>query len=534
MPFDKAQNVPFWSNLMTRFIASYKAFNQPDLVSDPAVLNTDFDTWESRRLRYTINWSYYENTAYSTVHKWSRAYKTQYGLYKYIRNIYNPSYRLGEFWKSHLWGGMLDREAGDEGALPIETDNDALRQALADLWRWSNWQTKKDITTLYGATLGDAVLRVVDDTEKERVYLENIHPGKLKDVTLDAFGNVKSYTIEEERGNPLNGTQAVVYTEIVTNQGGGTILYQTLLNSSPYDWTGNGPEWLTGYGFVPLVVIKHNDVGLDWGWSELQPGRSKINEVDDIASKLSDQIRKTVNSPWFFSGVPKPDSSPTTTETALIGDAALNRPQPGREELPILYATNPQAKAQALVAELDIAGTLEHIKEILAEIERDYPELKLIADLQSASGDISGRALRIAQGPAADKVLQRRVNYDDGLKRIQQMAIAIGGERGYFKGFNLASYEAGDLDHEIGERPVFAPDRLDELEIMEKEFTLGDLPKLTRWRKLGFSEDDKENGIPKLMEDAEKGLKMAEENMPQQPQQIPGQKPVQPVMEVAE
>lgn len=519
---------------MTRLTASYKAFNQPDLVSDPLALNADFDTWASRRLRYAINWAYYENTAYSKVHKWSTGKKTQEGLYKYIRSIYGPVYRLGEFYKSHLWGGRLDRGAGDEGALPIETDNGALRLAIADLWRWSNWQTKKDIVTLYGAVLGDVVIRVIDDTDKSRVYLENIHPGKLKDVTFDAFGNVKSYTIEEDRTNPLNATQTVVYTEVVTNQGGGAILYQTFLNSSPYDWTGNGPQWQIGYGFVPLVVIKHNDVGLDWGWSELQPGRSKINEVDDIASKLSDQIRKTVDPIWFISGVSNPTSSPTTAETALTGKAALNRPQPGREELSAIYASDPNAKATALIGEGDISAIIEHIKEILSEIERDYPELKLIADLQQVSGDISGRALRIAQGPAVDKVLQRRVNYDDGLKRIQQMAIAIGGERGYFKGFGLNSYEQGALDHEIGDRPVFALDRLDELEILDKEFTLGELPKITRWRKLGFGDDDKENGIPKLMEDAKAGLQMAQENMPPQQEsngdtgQVPNQPQRQP------
>lgn len=255
-----------------------------------------------------------------------------------------------------------------------------------------------------------------------------------------------------------------------------------------------------------MVVVKHNDVGLDWGWSEIQPGRSKIHEVDDIASKLSDQIRKTVDPIWFFSGVPKPNSSPTATETQLTGTEALNRPQPGREELTSLYASNPDAKAMALISETDLSGILEHIKAMLSEIERDYPELKLIADLQQASGDISGRALRIAQGPAADKVLQRRVNYDDALKRIQQMAVAIGGERGYFQGFNLQSYEAGNLDHQIGDRPVFMPDRLDELEILQKEVDIGELPKLTRWRLLGYDEKDKQNGIPKLLDEAQQGM----------------------------
>jgi hypothetical protein len=56
--------------------------------------------------------------------------------------------------------------------------------------------------------------------------------------------------------------------------------------------------------------------------------------------------------------------------------------------------------------------------------------------------------------------------------RIQQQAIAIGGYRGYrgYEGFGLDSYEAGDLDHMISNRPVFKPDPLDKTEILQAEW----------------------------------------------------------------
>ncbi|GAG44503.1 unnamed protein product, partial [marine sediment metagenome] len=49
-----------------------------------------------------------DQSAYRDIHTWATAYRKQYALYKYIRPIYNPSYRLGEFWKTHLFGGLLD------------------------------------------------------------------------------------------------------------------------------------------------------------------------------------------------------------------------------------------------------------------------------------------------------------------------------------------------------------------------------------------------------------------------------------------
>jgi len=149
----------------------------------------------------------------------------------------------------------------------------------------------------------------------------------------------------------------------------------------------------------------------------------------------------------------------TTTETTA-------RPEPGREEEPALYSPDPQSKAYPLVAPIDIEGAMIHITEILKDFERDYPELKF--DAQRASGEMSGRALRIARQPTETKVLQRRAGYDDGLKRAVQMALSIGGLRGIFSGVSLDSFDRGALDFEFSDRGVFVTDKLDEYE--EEEF----------------------------------------------------------------
>ena len=437
-----------------------RAFREAWATSDPA----DPQEWgdpEARRMRYALYWAMVENTAYRDVHAWARSVRATYGLYKYTRGVHNPAYRLASFWSTHLYGGQLDPAAGDgseaPSAIPILTDNATLRPALATLWQASNWQMNKDILGLQGSSLGDVAVAVVDDPLRKRVYLKVVHPGLFTRVERDPFGNVKAYQIDEQRVDERN--RAVTYTERA-DRDGDNVVYTTLRDGAPYDWTGNGPSWEVPYGFIPVVLIQHANVGLEWGWSELHAGFGKIREADDIASKLSDQIRKTVDAPWLFAGVRQPTTTPEATRTA----PTATRPEPGREEIPAIYSQDAAAKAQALVAPLDIAAVADRVDRLCSELERDYPELQM--DIWTAGGDASGRALRVARQRVEVKVNQRRASYDDAVRRAQQMAVAIGGWRRYegYAGFSLDSYAAGKLDHQIGERPVFAVTTADRLE----------------------------------------------------------------------
>jgi len=446
----------FWSATM----AATRAFQESFTQSSPLQVDDEFSKLDARRIRYAIYWAMYENTAYRKLHNWAEMYKTTFGLYRFIRNIYNPSYRLGEFWQAPLAGDGSEAPS----ALPIETEFDNLRPAIAKLWTWSNWQTKKGIVTLRGSVLGDTVIKVVDDVRKKRVYLEPVHPGMLSDVTLDKWGNVKAYVLEEERYNDHG--QKVVYKE-TADRDGDNVVYRTFSNGSLYPWDGESAEWEVAYGFIPMVVIQHKDVGLPWGWSEMHSGITNFREVDDQASLLNDQIRKVVNPVWLFSGVDKPKAALQATATQPTTD----NPEAARENMNAMYGPV-GAGATPLVAPLDVVAVSGNIESIIKKIERDYPELS--EDLQNASGDVSGRALRINRQPVIAKIQDRRPGYDNALVRAQQMALAIGGWRQYdpvFSGVSLDSYGSGKLDHSIKQREVFPKDPLDDIEVEQAFWT---------------------------------------------------------------
>ncbi|MCK5548344.1 MAG: hypothetical protein KAI64_04975, partial [Thermoplasmata archaeon] len=241
----------------------------------------------------------------------------------------------------------------------------------------------------------------------------------------------------------------------------------TYLNGEPYAWDKDlGETWPVDYGFVPMVQVKHIDVGLDWGWSEFHAGRPKFQELDDIASKFHDHIRKSVDPAWFMSGVSKSRVENTVKRVEQTPDQ--HDTAPDRESLPFIYATNPQARAKALLSELDIGSVLKSIEGMIDEIERDYPELHLDEDVALQTN--SSRAVRVARQKTEAKVIQRRPEYDDALQRAHMMAISIGAMREYeaFKPFGEDSFDDGGLEHYVGKRQIFGKDPLDDIEIAEK------------------------------------------------------------------
>lgn len=440
---------------------------------DESLTNLDFNSYEGRKLRYSLYRALYDNSVYrANVHRWSPSFRQQYGLYKFVRAIEAPTVQLVTFWQSHLYGGSLDTEAGDgtgtPSAIPILTDNEMLRPAISLLWKWSNWATKKDTLALVGSRDGDVAVRIIDDVKRGKVYAKIVDPMNLMSIDLDPFGNVAGYTYAEMREHPTT-KKACVYQEEVTKDGE-NILYKTMLDDQVFAWPGNEDmngrprsDWSEPYGFVPMVFINHIDTDTEFGLSELHAGLPMFRELDDIGSALDDQIRKSVAAPWLMAGVQDPKLSGRTDPSVPRTTATTTNPEPGRQEVPIFYGPL-GATASPLIAPLDLGGTNARIEALQTSLRSRYPELD--ADIATAAGDASGRALRVARQKAEVKVNLRRSTYDDATVRMQQMGVAIGGFRKVkgFEGFNLDSYTAGKLDHRIGARPVFAVSTLDEIE----------------------------------------------------------------------
>lgn len=435
------------------------AFREAYVTAD-VIAAEDFEDFAGRKLRYEILWALYENTAYRNIHKWAPAYRTVYGLYKYIRNIYNPTHRLVEFWKMMVWGGLLSDEALEVGAIPIRTKDAKVRGAIATLWAASNFAETKELIPMWGACLGDVAIKIVDDVKNGEMRLEAVHPASLKDVVVDKRGIVQTYTIEETRYSEGH-EKDVLYTETASKVLE-TVRFETFADGKPFPWNGVSEAWVEPYPFIPLVPIQHNRVGLDYGWAEIHPGRSKAAEIDDLASKMNDYMRKLFDPIWLFN-FKKPKN--TVDLTGAGAAATSSRPEPGREEMPAIYASDSNAKAQALVTnEVDIASAGARVQDIIAELERDFPELQM--DIWTVGGYTTGPALRTARQRVERKVIQRRPNYDRALVFAQKLAISIGGFRGYagYETFNLESMKGTALNHSIpSDRPIFTSDASDDL-----------------------------------------------------------------------
>jgi hypothetical protein len=345
----------------------------------------------------------------------------------------------------------------------------------------------------------------IDDVAREKVYFKVLHPRTIQQLVRDPFGNVKGYVIQETRLDPRWSEDPwvdhyVTYTEVCTKTGE-AIHYQTYLDEEPWDWRDYpdetpdrrkvGPEWTENYGFVPLVFVPNRNVnGTGWGWSELHAATSKMRELDDLASKLDDQIRKLVDSAVVLQRsreFRRPDgflyrSRPTTTRSPA-----------GRASR--AYSNSPESKAMALVAPLDISATAAHIKSILTELERDHPELQAdmatFRETQAAvpCGSPGKRSKRWSL-PAACRMTTawcgciRCASHrgDEGVSRL----------RGFFGG-QLRQWRTRS---QIGERPVFAVDALDRLEEEQSRATLiktltdSGLPLAATLRRAGLAEDE--------------------------------------------
>jgi hypothetical protein len=480
----------FFGRLMSGFAGFYSGFRGGALVpGSPSIVpgGQGPDVWgvaAARNLRYEMGWSFDGNTAYDSIHGYSAAMKEREGLYRAIRCIYNPTNRLNTFYSIHLLGGPLDDEAGDgqqvATSIPIDGADDRLRRAIARLWRDSRWKGKRSIVGRYGSMLGDVGLMARDDSARKRVVIRVVRPERLPWVSRDEDGRVTGYVYAEPRRDPeaaaptISGdgsvqdlARQVTYLERCTVElATGRTRFETYKDGKLYRWPENAKDaWDVPWGFAPLVMIQHENLGLDFGQAEFWPQRSKIQELDDLASKAHDQIRKLVECPWIFAGVHgskdfqlvRPGAKPTRDE-----------PDPIRTEVPFIFLHDAQSKAQPMVADLHLGDTLEHMRDVQKELEKDLPEVANDAWKGTGGGEPNAKHLRMVRQQIEMKVSERRNGYDEGLVAVHRMAIAIGGAAGYeaYRGYTLDDYHAdtGPLDHAIGERPVFAVDPFNQYE----------------------------------------------------------------------
>lgn len=406
--------------------------------SDQDVLSPlRYDLPENRHRRYRVHDGYYHNRIYYNVAQMAALQINRPKLYKYIRGIYNPVRRFCTLYNGKIYGGRLDMEEGRAGAIPIDDADERLLQSIMALWEASHMQKYKALYTHYGALYGTTGWLVVDDPERRQVRLEPLNPYKITDLQLDERRDIISITLEYVRQDSLTG-EMYSYALIITRE-----TYSTYKDGKPFalyaDASGQKVEtWENEYGFVPVALGYHRIREGMFGGTDFEDYLDKFNELNDQQSLLNDQTRKTVNPIWAFAGG---------------GMVKTLQTDEGRDTMDTIQMSA-GGSATALAFPLDVQGMIANLKFMQEEMERDLPELTL-ARLRE-SGNLTAPGVMAGYSDAIDRIIEAQGNYDAGTIQAQQMAIAIGGFRGYepYRGYSLDSYYNGDLIHSIAERPV--------------------------------------------------------------------------------
>lgn len=457
--------------------------------------NLAYGDWRMRSARMELFDFYANNTVYTQLNRHAEQLRQDHKLYKDIRGIYNPVNRLIKLEAAKTYGGYIDWTGQlRTGAIPIEGADDALIDAIIQVLKWSNFGTQKTPYVYQGAKYGDSFLKVIDDVERSRVRLEVLDPRDVKECEFDAVGNITRIVIQYERVEKDESGKDKVYVyreEVDKNE------FRTFKDDKPFayfmgyslDSTTNQYQitpldrWNNPYGFVPVRHVPHMKGTGDWGMTSFQTSLGKINELNDIASNLNDAIRITVKPIWALIGGRMPSGATSgTTE---------------RDEVPVINIPA-GGDIKPMVANLDINGALAAMNEIIAEIERDMPQLAL-QRIRESGGNPSGVAIENSYSDASDLLVEVQGNYDQGLIAAIQMAISIGALRyptnptayAAFAPYDpVTSFESGELDFYIKEREVFSdrltPDRKIELLLQAASTPV----RAIVMRDLGYSEDD--------------------------------------------
>jgi hypothetical protein len=467
-------------------MAGYESFIRVGI--DPS-LDMTTDGFESRQGQYRYYWHLYSNTIFDDVIRWYR-YKQAYRLYRNARSIYNPFKRLVDVYAGQIYGGIITEDGlplpdGTPSAIPLDPAIDEnLRLAFTQIWKWSNFQAGKSLYARFGAALGDVLMEVVDDLEREKVWLQIWWPGFVTDLELDPQGNIKAYTLDYEVKAPAGATgtakQNYKYRKEVTQE---TISYYR--DGKPYDY-GSGSSAPNPYGFAPAVWVNHQFLGAAHGANVWEGSQNKLEEANGLISRIHDQIHKSVSSPRIFWTNSRITSLLHQTKRPAGEMDEITAPDADRESTMLLKGPL-DGRTESLLGDLDIASSFQYIESLMHEIEADHPELNMWQELRGMQ-EVSGPAAIRLSGDTVPRIYEAAANYDRGLLAASQMAVAIAGQRvvngdwGHkqtnnptdesvvnglslhqqrFQGFDLMSWDKGDLDALILPRQIL-PTTIDE------------------------------------------------------------------------
>lgn len=487
-----------FQNIGTAAKAAVNTFRE--VYSDPRFARGD-NLNQTRRNVYDKYWQYYSSEAFENLNEW-QSYFSDKGMYRYTRLLFNPMRRLVDFYAGRVFPGRLTLDGdklpyGSTLAIPLADDVEPdLKAAIGQIWSWSNWQNGMRLMVRYAAVTGNCLVEIVDEIEKGKVRLDVIWAGNVKDIQLDAVGNVQMYELAY---NTLDETGKVyLFGKKVTRD-----KIEYFKDGVEFDYYGDGAVQQNPYGFCAAAWVKHVDLGGDFGAGALRGSFIKMDEINSLATHCLDQIHKQIDPPFIL------------WTSGIITDAFASASDAEKEDYDsridsIVLKGSPDGSKDVLVGNLVLSDALPYLDKLISEVERDHPEITFYQQLREMS-QVTGPGARALLGDAESLFDEATSNYDSASIKLFQMSVAIGGfrqsqnvggwqkkttQQAKFAKFDLTSYERDELEIDITPRSLLAWSEQDDLDIATQRFDVankadGLLPLDERIKVAGYS-DEKE------------------------------------------
>lgn len=392
---------------------------------------------------YQLLMDYYQNTdLYNEI---AAALYGQQRWTGQIQGLYNPAYRLAEFYVKFLHPGPL------RSAYEFETGSQGVQDAVQQVWGWSNWASRKSLDDRWAAIFGDRFLKVHEENNQVRIQL--IDPRLVTDFDYDERQYLTFIRLDETLRS-ADGLRIYVRTEVWDKSSQTMKIWER--ETWQIDITSMGPPLEQhgfeefGINFIPFAWTPFKDIGEKRGVGAYTILKDKIDELNRMATRLH-SILFRFGKPTMAVQANAMDATGRPMAPPRLGRRVATNTDTELGDTDVLYLPG-QADVKFLVPNIDYQATLAIIQDQLQEIERDAPELSYSRLIENRQ-DLSSRAVRLMLDPAIKSVLEVRANLELGLIRADQMAITIGQAAGLFSK-DLGTYESGAFDHSFVEHDV--------------------------------------------------------------------------------
>lgn len=379
----------------------------------------------------------------------------------------------------------------------VVSENEAVKQAIEQFYKWSNFKSKKQVLCRNLSLYGDLFLKVASDESK--IYFENLNPRYVSEFNTDTRGYITEIRIDipiEKDGREMT------YTEYWSKEDDYYAVWEhTRGADASLDNLGEPIEYGSlgelGIDFVPVVYVKFKDAGDARGQGCVTHALDKIDEANRQATTLPQRLYR-YGKPIYAVLANSTDSNGKFNPPPKLNNGALETTM--TDDPSVMYFPG-MSKMESLIPNIPYQDALNILNAQMAELEQDLPELRFYSLKDS---QISGKAISQLLAGAIARAEEAKDNLIEGLERLDYMALTIGKYLGFFPR-TIGSYENGDFDHSIETDPMIEEDENERATLL-KTLTDSGIPLTTAMKIAGYPD-----GMILEVEE-KKALQTAQEN----------------------